>query len=142
MRNGKRNPKDYPYWQDLINLITVYYRFSIIQIGTECEQRFNNTGFFIKNPPFKQLTQEIQAATVVICVDNFMQHMAHYYDVKCIVLWGQSDPQLFGYNENVNLVKDGKYFRPNQFDVWESTEYKEDAFLPAKEVFEHIKHLL
>jgi ADP-heptose:LPS heptosyltransferase len=69
-----------------------------------------------------------------IAVDNFLPHMASYLGVRGIVLWGQSDPKIFGCKENVNLLKHPKYLRKNQFDYWENAEYKKQAFVEPEKV--------
>jgi ADP-heptose:LPS heptosyltransferase len=69
-----------------------------------------------------------------ISVDNFFPHLANLYGKKGIVLWGQSDPNIFGYQYNLNLLKSRSYLREKQFDIWEACEPKEDAFLTPQEV--------
>jgi ADP-heptose:LPS heptosyltransferase len=58
-----------------------------------------------------------------------LHHLAHTVGKKGIVLFSQSDPKHFGYEENINLYKDKKFFRQNQFDIWEFANYNKDAFV-------------
>lgn len=150
MRNGERNPKNYPYWDELILLINTWAYQNIksslpliTQLRYEGEPHLDGTAFLMNMSlsNFFDVINKHQIKTF-ISVDNFFQHMCHYYKKQCIVLWGQSDPSLFGYKENINLLKDRKYLRPNQFDTWENCKFNADAFLSAEEVFKQIKHLL
>jgi hypothetical protein len=55
-----------------------------------------------------------------------------------IVLWGQSDPLIFGHPENNNLLKDRKYLREKQFWWWEQCDYNAEAFVRPEEIIKHL----
>jgi hypothetical protein len=63
-----------------------------------------------------------------------MQHFCWFHGVKSIVLWGRSDPEIFGHPENINLLKDRQYLRPEQFRWWDDVEYSEDVFVSPEVV--------
>lgn len=136
LRNGNRNPKDYPFWPELIKLLEKDYK--IIQIGHTGEStlvkdvRFNQT-----LPELKKL---IQDCAFWVSIDSFLPHLAYHVGKPGVVIWGVSDPNIFGYPENLNIIKDRKYLRSNQFDVWETQEYKTEVFLPAIDVYRIIKN--
>lgn len=141
--NGNRNAKNYPYWKELICLIAGSTLDDIVQIGTDKEEKIEGAEYFAKNVPFNILKDKVCTPnSIVIGVDNFLPHFAYYYGKTMIVLWGQSDPMLFGYKANLNYLKDRKYLRKDQFNTWEAVPYIEEAFLSAEKVFEQIKHLL
>src|ERR1043166_6746209 len=121
LRNGKPNPKNYPYWEELVELLEKHTY--VIQVGGKGEELIKGVKMDYIGISLRALGKMISSALLneiklFISVDNFFPHMAHYYNRQCVVLWGQSDPKLFGYSENINLLKDRKYLRPNQFDVW------------------------
>jgi hypothetical protein len=61
--------------------------------------------------------------------------MNHNYNRKQgVVIFSQSSPDIFGYKENVNLLKHKKYLREKQFWLWEQCEYNKDAFVTAEAV--------
>ena len=39
LRNGKENPKNYPYWEELIAWIQINVGFDIVQVGVEGETK-------------------------------------------------------------------------------------------------------
>jgi ADP-heptose:LPS heptosyltransferase len=132
LRNGKNNPKNYPWWSELIEKINS----RIIQVGIEGETQLVDD--FRKNLSLSELRDLILQCDNWISVDSFFQHLAWDVGKKGIVLWGQSDPLIFGHPENINLLKDRKYLREKQFWWWEQCDYKEDCFVKPEEVIKHI----
>ena len=94
---------------------------------------------FCKNLSIEQLSELILQCRTWISVDSFFQHLCWDLGKPGIVLWGQSDPIIFGHPENINLLKDRKYLRTNQFHIWEQAEYIKEAFVDPDIVYSHIK---
>lgn len=132
LRTGGNNPKNYPYWKELISQI----QEEIIQIGTDGEEQL--VPEFRKNLPLGDLRFLIGECRTWISVDSFFQHLAWDCGKKGIVLFGPSDPLIFGHPENINLLKDRSYLREKQFWWWEQCEYKEEAFVKPAEVLKHL----
>ncbi len=132
LQNGNLNAKNYPYWSQLISLIKTDGH-EIIQVGIQGEEKLCED--FRINLSMQELKQLLDNCDFFISVDNFMHHFAHYYGKKGIVLFGQSDPVIFGYPENINLLHNRALLRQNQFDTWEAVPYKHEAFVSAVEVY-------
>lgn len=132
MRNDQENPKNYPWWSELISLINE----PIIQVGIEGEKQLVDD--FRKSLPFSELETLVHECRIWISVDSFFQHFCWDIGKPGIVLWGQSDPNIFGHPENINLLKDRKYLREKQFWWWEQCEYNADAFVKPEEVIKHL----
>jgi hypothetical protein len=132
LRNGQNNPKNYPWWSKLISLIDE----PIIQVGVEGEEQLVND--FRKNLTLQELEFLILECRIWISVDSFFQHFACDIGKPGIVLWGQSDPLIFGHQENINLLKDRKYLREKQFWLWEQCSYNADVFVSPEEVIKHL----
>lgn len=133
LRNGKLNPKNYPYWKELIALIDE----PVIQVGVEGEEQL--VPDFRKNLPIQELRILIKECRTWISCDSFLQHLGWDENKKGIVLWGPSDPLIFGHPENTNLLKDRSCLVENQFMWWEATEHRNDRFVKPKEILEHLK---
>ena len=131
--NGKQNPKNYPYWKELIELINE----PIIQIGVEGEEQL--VPDFRKNLPISELRQLIAQCQTWIGCDSFFQHLAWEYGKQGIVLWSVSDPLIFGHSENINLLKSRDNLAQNQFLWWDLTEYNPDAFVKPEEVIKSLQ---
>jgi ADP-heptose:LPS heptosyltransferase len=132
LNNGKTNPKNYPYWEGLIGLISE----PIVQVGIEGEKQL--VPDFRKNLSIPQLRQLIKDCRIWIGCDSFFQHLAWSEGKPGIVLWSVSDPLIFGHPTNINLLKDRNSLAKNQFLWWESTEYNEDAFVSPQEVLKFL----
>jgi ADP-heptose:LPS heptosyltransferase len=132
LRNGQNNPKNYPWWSELIKNISE----PIIQVGIEGETQIVDD--FRKNLSLQELSNLIHECRTWISVDSFFQHFAWDQGKYGIVLWGQSDPNIFGHPENTNLLKDRSYLREKQFWIWEQCEYIKEAFVEPEEVLKYI----
>lgn len=126
------NPKNYPWWPELIQLLQGN---ELIQVGVGDEPRLIGCAheFNLSYPKLKEL---LLSCDLFFSVDNFFPHFAHHYGKHGVVLWGPSNPEIFGYSQNLNLYKDKSYFRPDQFGLWESCERIEEAFVSPTKVFE------
>jgi hypothetical protein len=133
LRNGKNNPKNYPWWPELISLIK---HDTIIQVGVEGETQLVEE--FRTNLSLDELKSLVLECRTWISVDSFFQHFAWDLNKPGIVLWGQSDPNIFGHPENINLLKDRKYLREKQFWWWEQCDYIEEAFVKPEEIIKHL----
>ena len=133
LRNGNNNPKNYPYWKELIRLIDE----PIIQVGVAGEEQLvPDCKFGLKLDELKDLILECRTW---ISVDSFFQHYCWDIGKPGIVLFGQSDPLIFGHPENINLLKDRKYLRDKQFWMWEQCEYNNEAFVVPEEVIKCLR---
>ena len=94
LMNGNPNPKNYPYWPELINQL----KEPIIQIGIEGEAQLVDD--FRPNLPMAELIKLLHSCTTWISCDSFFQHLAWLENKPGIVLWSVSDPLIFGHPEN------------------------------------------
>jgi ADP-heptose:LPS heptosyltransferase len=130
--NKKRNPKNYPYWKELIRLIEE----PIIQVGVEGEEQL--VPDFKKNLSLDELGSLVDQCTTWISCDSFFQHFCWDRKKYGIVLWSVSDPNIFGHPENTNLLLDRKNLATNQFLWWDFTEYDATKFVLPEEVVKFI----
>lgn len=135
MRADKPHPKNYPWWPELISQIDEH----IIQVGIEGEPQLVED--FRKNLPISELSKLILECRTWISVDTFVQHLGWDLGKKGIVLFGQSDPVIFGHPENINLLKSRSYLREKQFWWWEQCEYNPDAFVKPEVVLAALKDI-
>lgn len=133
MRNGKQHPKNYPYWEQVIDQVTEH----IVQVGVEGEVPL--VADFRKNLSLEELAHLIKECKTWMGIDSFFQHYCWDQGKPGVVLWGQSDPVIFGHPENVNLLKDRKYLREKQFWLWEQCEFNADSFVTHDVVLEALK---
>ncbi len=134
LSNGKTNPKNYPFWKEVIEGINE----PVIQIGIEGEEQL--TADFRKNLSIPEIKQLIKDCRVWISCDSFIQHLASLSGKRGIVLWSVSDPNIYGYPENVNLLKSRDCLSKNQFLWWESVEFDASKFVTPEEVLYNLSN--
>ena len=146
--DNKPNPKNFPHWKETIRLIkNKIPDAQIIQTGLESEPIIEGINEVAFNYGPKKLLKLAQESNAWISVDSFFQHFCSYYKIpNGIVIFSQSDPNIFGYPGNINILKDRAYLRPDreQFHYWwrEGTVYKEEAFVKAETVAETLFKVL
>lgn len=133
MRNGQKHPKNYPYWPEVIEKC----KEPIVQVGVEGE--FQLVDDFRKNLPLSELAELVKECKTWLSCDSFFQHFCWDIGKPGIVVFGQSDPNIFGHPENINLLKDRKYLREKQFWWWEQAEFNEDAFVKPDVVLDALR---
>lgn len=142
-KTGSPSPKSYPPdFAIELNKLLIDQNYYTIQIGLEQEPEIRAKER-INSPPIPKLIELIKNCEFFISVDNILNHMAHFYQKRGIVIFSQSSPEIFGYKENLNLLKDKKYLRPpkQQFEYWEQTPYIKAAFVSPSVILDNIKKL-
>ena len=134
---GKPSPKDYPKPKELAVLLEKDHE--VIQVGGNGDEQVAKD--FRPNLSFTDLGKLIDESQTGICVDSYLQHYYWYRDRKAIVLFGISDPVIFGHHENLNLLKDRANLRPNQFDLYYTSNYRPEAFVSPEEVLKALRTL-
>ena len=130
------NPKNFPYWDETLRLVKLKLPdLKIIQVGGGNEPVLDRvTETFFNSTP-AELLQVAKNCDAWISVDSFFQHFCAYYKIpNGVVIFGQSDPKIFGYPHNRNLLKDQKHLRQDQFKHWWETPNKLEVFVDAETV--------
>jgi ADP-heptose:LPS heptosyltransferase len=104
----------------------------LIQVGAEGDEQI--VPYFRKGLSFSKVGELIEDSDTAICVDSYLQHHCWFLNKKAIVLWGMSDPLIFGHTLHLNLLKDRSFLRPNQFDLYYSSDYLPESFVSPDEV--------
>jgi ADP-heptose:LPS heptosyltransferase len=128
IRGNIQTAKSYPdpYWDELIKLLKDHEIKEIKGILPE-----------------QEIIDLVNWCDTWISIDSFLQHLCAYKNLKPgIVLWGLSDPELFGYKHNINLLKDRKYLRPDQYRWWNDVPYNADAFISPDEVIKALGNVI
>lgn len=136
LMSGRENPKNYPFWRELISLIDQ----PIVQVGITGEAQLVDD--FRVNLSTSDLRQLIRKCDTWVSCDSFFQHLAWDEVKKGIVLWSVSDPNIYGHPENVNLLKSRNCLAENQFLWWECVEHDPAKFVAPEVVKEALEGLL
>ena len=139
--NGNISPKSYPHWPKLVTLLNKE-GYEVIQIGITGEERIEGVSQFITDFPFSKIRELTESCATWLSVDSWFPHFAHYHHLKRgIVLFGPSDNRIFGYRDNVNLLRGRDFLRPNQFESWTQWAPNPQAFVYAENVIPEVVKL-
>ena len=135
LRNGLQNPKDYPWWPELIQRLESK-GLLIVQVGVEGEKQLVQD--FRTNLSLVALGDLVQKCSFWISVDSFFQHFAWDCGKPGFVIWGPSDPRIFGHKENYNIWTGGKDCIDYQFGLWENVALNNNRFPKVGKVISEI----
>lgn len=125
--------KNYPYWGEVCDKLKDDYQ--LVQLGVAGEEILPHTiqRFGLS---LKEVENAITEVGRIICVDNFAHHCSYVLGVRAVVIWGPSDPEIFGHKENINLLKTREYLRKDQFGYWKDYkwEYMEKGWVSTDEI--------
>jgi ADP-heptose:LPS heptosyltransferase len=142
MRNGQKNPKNYPWWPEVIKQLREEQIY-VIQIGTSNRDEIPmDVDELLLDLSFDQLEELVINCDTWASVDNFFHHFCSLLNKPGVVVFGKSDPNIFGYLINNNLLKDRKYLRELQFDIWEHESFTPKCFVSPDIVVDAIKKML
>jgi len=146
MRPGatsETNPKNYPCWEEVVDKLNKV-GVSCVQIGVTGEKKLEGVSDFKTGLSLDELSVLVQSCDAWTAVDNFFPHFckAKHPEKPGVVIWGKSDPLIFGYEHNTNLLKDRKFLRHDQYDIWEKEAHEPQVFVSAKKVKDAIMKLL
>lgn len=136
LRNGAVNAKNYPHWKELAAELSKL-GVELVQVGVEGEEQL--VPDFRKNLSIYELRKLIQECRTWIGVDSFFQHLAWDEGKRGIVLFGISDPLIFGHSNNINLLTSRSYLRKDQFGLWENESPVIDSFVQPIQVINSLR---
>lgn len=134
--NGKPCAKNYPWWKELVALLDKE-GVKTIQIGTKNEAPIGAHNFVV-DLPLDTIKKDLLTCSGWVAVDNFLPHLGASIGKRGVVIFGPSDPKVFGHTSNINVLKDRKYLRPLQFATWHEEEMVEERFARPEEILKII----
>jgi ADP-heptose:LPS heptosyltransferase len=138
------SPKNYPFFDELIIKIkNNFENIQINQLGQNGDEKLKYADNYFFNTKLKDIQYLINEHDLWISVDSFLPHYCNCYNLKPgIVLWNISDPKIFGYPQNINLIKDDKFIRENKFLYYKKEDYNQESFIECDKVFKVVKEKL
>ena len=106
--------------QKLVNYFSKSYR--VLHVRTPDQPALNGTELL--NLPFRELYAVFPLSQKRLFIDSFAQHVAAALDLQSTVVWIGNKPEVFGYEENINIQPNANYVRElnkfsylDQFDI-------------------------
>jgi hypothetical protein len=141
-QDGKPHAKAYPWWDNLTaQLNEAFPDIKLYSIGIKGDEPISGC-IAMWNKSLKDIFNFTKDAVTFITIDSFLQHLMAPMKKQGIVLWGLSDPKLFGYKWNKNLFINENYFRPNQWDIWPGEKWIEGCWVAPSDVVKAVGDIL
>ena len=134
----KVSPKNYPYWAEVVSA------FPGLVHQISCAGEHDVPGCYKRsnNLRFKEIEELLKECDTYLTVDSFAAHLGWSVKKRGIVIFGISDPVIFGHAENINLLKSRKYLRERQFGLWSEEKPNTDAFINPEIVINAVNDIL
>jgi ADP-heptose:LPS heptosyltransferase len=137
---GGPNPKNYPHWDEVVRGLSAAGH-PAHQVSTAGEPAVPGCRLRSDDLPLKALANLIRDCAAWVAVDNFFHHLAWSVGRRGVVIFGPSDPEIFGHPENMNLLKSRRFLRARQFGLWSQVAPDPAAFVSPEEVVHAVRLL-
>ena len=104
--NAKLIAKQWPsaYFEELIKKIKKYYpEISVVQLGEKNSYHLCGADRYILGKPLGVVAHVLNNSLLHIDIDGGLVHMATQLGTKCAVLFGPTQEEFFGYEQNINI---------------------------------------
>ena len=123
-RGNIQNAKSYPYWDEFIALAK--------------DHEIKEIKGILSTQELKDL---VNWSDTFVTIDSFLPHFCAYHKLKYgVVLWGKSNPDLFGYKHNINLHNNR--FRKDQFLWWVGVPHEKEDFVKPDIILQNLQSML
>jgi hypothetical protein len=124
--NGKTNAKNYPGWRGVVSRLAGRGHHTI-QIGRTGEELVG-AHEFLADLSLKGIMELAAGCDRWASVDSFLPHLVTRIKPG-VVIFGKSDPLIFGYPENCNLLLDRRGLKEQQFQWWVDEPFDSGVFV-------------
>jgi hypothetical protein len=132
--------KTYPFWNILIdNLKEAGYK--VVQFKFKNEPSYNNVDEVI-TPSFPTIVELLKDPdSYLISNDSFIPHLLNVYlpTKKNFVLFGCTNPDIYGYSQNINILKSKSFLVENQFTVLKDLQPNKNMWIEPIFILEIIE---
>lgn len=139
--DGQPSPKNYPFWSEVVRLLRLK-GIKTVQVAVKGEKQIGADEVHF-NVPLADISSLIDSHSTWISVDNFLPHLVNVHNKKKgVVIFSKSDPTIFGYSQNINMLKNKRFLRADQFGYWNSVSLDKESFVSPNEVVEAVIKLI
>ncbi len=106
LKNSKTVAKQWPYenFEELIREFkNVYPDIGIIQLGADGAYHLHGVEWYVLGKPLELVAHVLKKSLLHVDIEGGLVHLAAQLGTKCIVLFGPTQEQFFGYEQNINI---------------------------------------
>jgi hypothetical protein len=135
---GKSNAKNYHRWPEVVRMLKVAGHHTT-QIAISEDDDIGCDGRIV-NPNHDKIVETLSQHDTWATIDSFLQHLAAAFtpDKVGTVVFGPSDPRIFGHGHNNNVIAQPTRLREDQFAFWHDVKHDPEAFPTPEAVFHAI----
>ncbi len=100
--DSPRKMMDPRIWHQLVDQF-LFQDALVMQVGRLNDQRIKNAFSLLGLTTPRQLIAFLQKVDLVITLDNFIMHAAHYVKKPCVVVWGATSHKIYGYENQIHI---------------------------------------
>lgn len=100
--NGPRKEMAATQWEELVAIMAAH-QVAAIQLGNKRDRYIRGAYNFLGLTTPAEALALLAKMQAVITVDSFLMHGAFMQKTPAIVLWGPTNPEVFGYDAHINL---------------------------------------
>ena len=89
-------------WKELVTRLKGA-GFGVVQLGGSTDQYIPGAWSLLGQTTPLQLLGILKNSILLIGVDNFIMHAAHLLQMKALIIWGPTDPDVYGYPEQLHV---------------------------------------
>lgn len=104
--DGSKVAKMWPKenWEQLVvKLKELYPDIEIVQLGEATAEHIKGCDMYILGESFSQILHILKNSTLHIDIEGGLVHIATQLGTKCVVLFGPTVLEYYGYEENINI---------------------------------------
>jgi hypothetical protein len=111
------NAKNYAHWPEVCSRLKAEGH-KLVQIGRMGEARLPHVDQHLLALSLEELKKLVNGCETWASVDNFFPHLCSHTSKPGTAIFTRSDPRIYGYLRNTNLLKARRYLRPDPFGAW------------------------
>ena len=91
----------------VVSINKTYPKMTVVQVGDVSSENIKGVNYTFKGEAFENLAYILKNSQLHIDIDGGLVHMATQLGTKCIVLFGPTPVDIYGYKQNINIVAKG-----------------------------------
>src|SRR3989338_4160 len=115
-------------WIDLVQLLRKEGLF-VLQLGKHQDTHIKGAYSLLGVTSPAQAIGLACRCSAIVTVDNFFVHVAHLVGVPAVVVWGPTDPHVYGYPEQIHLKGSREYCQEREHCL--GPKHPDHYFLPC-----------
>ena len=104
-KHGLAKQWPWEYYNQFIEMFKIYYpNIEIVQLGDNTTECVYGADHYLFGNSLELVKYILKGAIFHLDIEGGLMHLASQIGTKCIVIYGPTQPNFFGYDNNINLT--------------------------------------